>query len=68
MARPCPVPDRNDRRCNCTYPGCPRHGRCCDCLQYHLDMKQLPACAFDASAEATWDRSFAHFVRVQQGG
>jgi len=29
-------------------------------------MKQLPACAFDTKAEATWDRTFAHFVRINQ--
>ncbi|HEX71831.1 MAG TPA: cytosolic protein, partial [Candidatus Hydrogenedentes bacterium] len=25
----------NTLECTCTYPGCPRHGKCCECLQYH---------------------------------
>lgn len=66
MAKDCTLQDVNERRCNCTYPGCPRHGRCCECLAYHLKSNELPACCFDAKAEATWDRSFSHFVRLQQ--
>lgn len=55
-------------RCTCTYRPCPRHGRCCECLRYHLQHRELPACAFDAEAERTYDRSFAHFVRRVQAG
>ena len=29
-------------RCTCTYSSCERQGVCCDCVAYHLDMKQLP--------------------------
>jgi len=35
--------ERNLKFCNCTYDPCPRKGICCDCLQYHLRQKQLPA-------------------------
>ncbi len=66
MAKPCESHDQNCKVCNCTYPGCPRHGRCCDCLTYHRTKNQLPACYFDTAAEATWDRSIAHFVRLQK--
>ncbi len=55
---------KNAPRCNCSYPGCPRHGICCDCLHYHLAKRQLPACAFPADVEATWDRSFRKFIET----
>jgi hypothetical protein len=51
-------------RCNCTYEPCPRKGTCCDCIQYHLKYKELPACAFPPAAEATYDRSFEHFAKL----
>ncbi len=50
--------------CNCTYPGCPRKGNCCECLHYHLAVNQLPACAFTDEVEKTWDRSFERFAEV----
>jgi hypothetical protein len=49
-------------RCNCTYEPCPRKGRCCDCIAYHLKMDELPACVFPAEVERTFDRSFARFA------
>ena len=55
---------RNLEFCSCTYDPCPRKGNCCDCLQYHLRSRQLPACCFPADAEATFDRSFEHFARL----
>ncbi|MCL5019243.1 MAG: DUF6485 family protein [Patescibacteria group bacterium] len=50
--------------CNCTYEPCPRKGRCCECLEYHLQMDELPACAFPKNVEATYDRSFGKFCEV----
>ncbi|MGI5939851.1 MAG: DUF6485 family protein [Thermoleophilia bacterium] len=60
--------DTNLDRCNCSYPGCPRKGICCDCISYHLRSRELPACAFPAEAERTYDRSFTHFVRMVEEG
>jgi len=54
----------NLKKCNCTYSGCSKHGICCECLHYHLSRKELPACCFPDEAEKTWDRSFAHFIRI----
>ena len=54
----------NKRDCACTYPGCPRHGKCCECLAYHLSNKQLPACCFPPEVEKTYDRSFAKFCET----
>jgi hypothetical protein len=60
--------DSNLARCNCSWPSCPRKGICCDCLAYHLRSNELPACAFPAEAERTYDRSFAHFARLVREG
>jgi len=56
--------DRNMSFCNCSYPGCGRKGICCECLQYHLNMKQLPGCCFPDDAEKTYDRSFTAFAKA----
>ena len=52
----------NARFCNCTYPGCEKHGICCECLHYHLGMRQLPACCFPKDVERTYNRSFERFA------
>ncbi|MFA5381605.1 MAG: DUF6485 family protein [Candidatus Micrarchaeia archaeon] len=52
----------NLQKCNCTYPGCPRKGKCCECIQYHLSRNELPACCFSKETEATYDRSFKKFI------
>lgn len=62
----CPSLDSNLSVCNCTYEPCSRKGRCCECVRYHVSKKQLPACAFSAAAERTYDRSFAKFVEDQK--
>lgn len=54
----------NSKSCTCTYTKCDRRGVCCDCLQYHLQKRQLPGCVFPAEAEVTYDRSFEHFARL----
>lgn len=59
---------KNLEACNCTYEPCPRKGLCCECLEYHLASKELPACCFPDEAEKTWDRSFGHFARLVGGG
>ncbi|MBL7214052.1 MAG: cytosolic protein [Phycisphaerae bacterium] len=56
--------DRNMSFCNCSYPGCSKKGVCCECLQYHLKMKQLPGCCFPDAVERTYDRSFAAFAKA----
>lgn len=64
MSIACPQAQANAARCNCTYEPCPRKGNCCSCLHYHLSMNELPACAFPDGAQRTYDRSFAHFVKI----
>lgn len=54
---------KNAKDCNCTYEPCSRKGKCCECLRYHLQMQQLPACCFAADDEKTYDRSFTRFIK-----
>ena len=57
---------RNSTLCNCTYPGCPRHGVCCECIAYHRRRNELPACYFSKEEERTYDRGIASFVSRQR--
>jgi len=59
----CPNKQKNLKACSCTYEPCERKGVCCDCIRYHLRMKELPACFFNKSGEATYDRSLACFMK-----
>ena len=56
--------EQNLEGCNCSYEPCPRRGICCECISYHLKMRQLPGCCFPDKAERTYDRSFEHFARL----
>lgn len=56
----------NMEKCNCSYPGCPRKGMCCECLRYHLSRKELPACCFPEHAEKSYDRSIENFITVYE--
>lgn len=56
--------NKNLDSCNCSYPGCSRKGRCCECLQYHLSSQSLPACCFPDDVEKTYDRSFRRFAQL----
>ncbi len=49
-------------KCNCTY-SCPRHGKCCECVAYHLRAKEFPACFFSPEMEKTYYRSLAALMR-----
>jgi len=60
----CPNKDKNMVHCNCTYEPCGKKGNCCECVLFHRKTAQLPACFFDAEAEATYDRSIENFVRL----
>ncbi|MFC1686274.1 DUF6485 family protein [Nanoarchaeota archaeon] len=55
--------NENLKDCPCTYPGCPRKGKCCECLKYHLESKELPGCCFSKEGEKTFDRSFEAFAK-----
>jgi len=56
----------NKAKCNCTYEPCSRKGKCCECIAYHLEMEELPACAFPPEVECTYDRTFKRFAKYVQ--
>lgn len=61
----CRIKD-NKANCNCTYQPCERKGICCECLYYHRENGQLPACFFPADIEKTYDRSIERFIKAYQ--
>ncbi|HPN88174.1 MAG TPA: DUF6485 family protein [Candidatus Omnitrophota bacterium] len=60
----CPNKTKNLDLCNCSYPGCPRHGLCCECLHYHRQKGALPACYFPTEEEKAYNRSIEYFIDV----
>ncbi len=54
---------KNLKLCNCSYQPCSRKGVCCECIQYHWRMNELPACFFPDEVERTYDRSIQRFIR-----
>ena len=56
----------NMAKCNCTYEPCSRKGFCCECLHYHRQMDQLPACFFSKEVERTYDRSIEKFIQCRK--
>ena len=55
--------EQNKEHCNCSY-SCSKKGICCECIKYHRNNRELPACFFPDDAERTYDRSFEHFVKL----
>ncbi|MBN2440394.1 MAG: hypothetical protein JXJ04_03585 [Spirochaetales bacterium] len=60
------IQSKNMKKCNCSYEPCSRKGKCCECLQYHMRMNEVPACFFPDSIERTYDRSVETFIRSYQ--
>ena len=58
--------ETNQASCPCTYPGCPRKGKCCECIKHHLASEELPGCCFSPEAESTFDRSFKKFAQDKE--
>ncbi len=63
----CTSARKNLTRCNCTYEPCARKGRCCECVRYHRESGELPACYFPPEVERTYDRSIARFIACRGG-
>ncbi len=53
--------EKNMEYCNCSF-SCSRKGKCCECIQYHRSLGELPACYFDAKSEKTGNRSIEYFI------
>ena len=62
--------DERKNSCVCTYNSCSRRGKCCECIEYHLSMNQLPGCAFakiSKKAEKSYNRNFDYFAQLILG-
>ena len=64
----CDKKGENLKECNCSYPGCQKKGICCECLKYHRENNELPACCFPDDIEKTYDRSVKKFVEINKEG
>ncbi|MFC1622517.1 DUF6485 family protein [Patescibacteria group bacterium] len=53
----------NLKNCNCTYD-CDKKGKCCECVAYHRERQELPACYFLADKEKTYDRSIKNYLKL----
>lgn len=52
------------KRCACTYAYCSRKGKCCECVEYHRRMGELPGCYFPPEAEKTYNRTIKYFCQI----
>ena len=59
--------EKNKIHCNCSYP-CSKKGICCDCISYHRNRGELPACYFPDNEEKSYDRSIENFIRIYKSG
>lgn len=57
--------EENTTDCNCTY-SCDKKGMCCECVRYHRERGELPACYFSEKDEKNYDRSVENFVRLNK--
>lgn len=62
----CPNRETNLKNCNCTYPGCEKKGMCCECIKFHREIGEIPACLFSNEIEKTFDRSVKKFVQTMR--
>ena len=62
----CAYQEQNLTNCNCSYESCSRKGICCECIAYHRENKQLPACFFPEDIEKTYDRSIKRFLNINK--
>ena len=62
-SRDCKSHEKNMAVCNCTYEPCSRKGYCCECIAYHRQAGELPACYFSNTDERTWNRSISFFIK-----
>jgi len=67
MSNECTRQAAGNGDCPCTYPGCTRHGNCCQCVKYHRTKDQLPACYFTPEQEKAYDRSIRFFIACRNG-
>ena len=57
---------QNMKNCNCSYNPCSRKGKCCECIAFHKNSGELPACFFTKEYERTYNRSVENFIKQQE--
>jgi len=57
---------KNLQFCNCTYEPCGKKGICCECIRYHWNIGEFPACFFPDDVEKSYDRSIETFIKTYQ--
>lgn len=62
----CPRVAINSKYCTCTHT-CSKHALCCECLHYHRQRNELPACYFTPEEEKTFNRSVEFFIQRRVG-
>lgn len=58
--------EKNKEYCPCSYYHCSKKGICCECIRYHRENNEIPACFFSKKAEKTYDRSIENFIKDWQ--
>jgi len=58
----CPRAKINEQYCTCTS-SCDKHGICCECLHYHRQRGEIPACFFTTEEEKTYNRTVEFFIQ-----
>lgn len=58
----------NKIQCSCTYTSCSHHGKCCECIDYHRKLGEVPGCLFSKQGEKTYDRSIDMLYKDSQSG
>ena len=56
--------EQNKKNCTCTYISCSHRGKCCECIQYHRSIGEIPGCLFPPEVEKTYDRSIKAFIKA----
>ena len=62
----CPNIQTNLKECQCTYVGCEKRGKCCECISYHKKRGELPGCVFPPLIEKTYNRTIEKFVELHR--
>lgn len=63
----CPRVAINSKYCTCTHSSCSKHALCCECLHYHRQRNELPACYFTPEEEKTFNRGIEFFIQRRTG-
>ncbi|EHJ00702.1 MULTISPECIES: hypothetical protein [unclassified Clostridium] len=42
----------NEKNCTCSNIACERHGKCCECVNFHRNIGNLVSCMRDIKVES----------------